>query len=201
MTTLKDHVQPDCLVPERTAMGFMDLAVRRTTPAASRSRIANQTSAEVLAVNVYELIRNAVLLAKVHNNNDPEDTTVTLGLHYSGKWIVSKTLVVDVLPYALQNALRYAETIIHITTRMERQGVSAYQRAPILVVEINDDGPDYVRQTADSAVAATSMGKESVVVKRGGILNGPLLQIRVPLDLSIAVHEVPELALTMLHLS
>lgn len=186
------HTRP---VPERRAVGISEESSRGTRTGERSSQSARHDSMSCVAVDVFELIRNAVLLATVHCDEAQEDTSVTMGFHYSGKWIVSRALVVDILPRAIQNALMYAETLIHISTRLERPGVTAFQRTSVLVIEINDDGPEFAQSTYDSVAAASALGLESVAVKHGGILNGPLLQIRVPLDRNLALQELPEIAI------
>ena len=182
-------------LPERIAVGFSDLAEGAVPGDRGLFLTGHSPRAEILVVNVFELIRNAVLLAEVHSDRGTEDIIVTVGLHYTGKWLVSKALVTDILPCAIHGALEYAASFIHISTKLEQPGMNSFQKTMVLVIEINDDGQDYARPSNDSALAATSRGQESVSDKKGGLLNGPLLQIRVPLDMSVALHEIPELVL------
>ena len=65
-------------LPERIAVGFSDLAEGAVPGDRGLFLTGHSPRAEILVVNVFELIRNAVLLAEVHSDRGTEDIIVTM---------------------------------------------------------------------------------------------------------------------------
>lgn len=144
----------------------------------------------MLEVDVFDLIQNAVLLVSVENET-MNDVLVTMGIHYSGRWPVSKDLVTTILPRAIRNAMNFAKSFINIAVLVKHDDKPMATRRSCLVIEINDDGPEYSQEDVIKRNEITLTNKEIsdveiIEITTGGVLNGPLLRILVPFDYQTA---------------
>jgi signal transduction histidine kinase len=121
---LSDHPESD-----RIQTLVMEVAFRLDRTLTAYRLLSQQRIAAVQPVFVPALVQDVLVRCPC-----PSGLALSSEVAFQGEWLLSRDLVEETLINALQNAARYART---------RIALRAFERAGMLVIEVNDDGAGF----------------------------------------------------------